>query len=178
MRYLPLTFLAASAATAPAFATQYLTPEQAQKLMFPEADSFRVQTLSLDAAQMKQVEQLAGVPARSVQWRVAAALKGDALLGYVVLDDVIGKFELISYAVGLNADASIRQVEILTYRESHGAEVRLPAWRRQFVGKSAKGGGLSLGGGIANISGATLSCTHITDGVRRIAAIAQVALAK
>lgn len=178
MRYLPLTLLAACAATAPAFATQYLSPEQAEKLMFPEADAFRSQPLALTGAQMAQVQALSGLPARSVQWRVVAAYKGGALLGYVVLDDVIGKFELISYAVGINPDASVRQVEILTYRESHGGEVRLPAWRRQFVGKTAKGGGLAVGAGVANISGATLSCTHVTDGVRRIAAVAQVALAK
>lgn len=178
MRYIPLTFLVAGAATAPAFATQYLTPEQAQKLMFPDADAFRPHPLALDAAQMRQVEQLSGLPARSVQWRVVDAYKGDALLGFVVFDDVVGKVELISYAVGVNPDASVRQVEILTYRESHGGEIRLPAWRRQFVGKTAKGGGLSIGSGIANISGATLSCTHVTDGVRRIAAVAQVALAK
>jgi len=176
MRYLPLTLLAA--ATAPALATQYLSPEQAQKLMFPEADAFRTQPLALTSAQMAQVQALSGLPARSVQWRVVAAFKGESLLGYVVLDDVIGKFELISYAVGINPDASVRQVEILTYRESHGGEVRLPAWRKQFVGKTAKGGGLTVGAGVANISGATLSCTHVTDGVRRIAAIAQVALAK
>lgn len=178
MRYVPLTLLVAGAASAPAFATQYLSPEQAQKLMFPEADAFKPHPLALDAAQMKQVEQLSGLPARSVQWRVVGAYKGDALLGYMVLDDVVGKFELISYAVGINPDASVRQVEILTYRESHGGEVRLAAWRRQFVGKTAKGGGLAIGSGIQNISGATLSCTHITDGVRRIAAVAQVALAK
>lgn len=178
MRYVPLTLLVAGAASAPAFATQYLSPEQAQKLMFPEADAFKPHPLALDAAQMKQVEQLSGLPARSVQWRVVGAYKGDALLGYMVLDDVVGKFELISYAVGINPDASVRQVEILTYRESHGGEVRLAAWRKQFVGKTAKGGGLAIGGGIQNISGATLSCTHIADGVRRIAAVAQVALAK
>jgi hypothetical protein len=178
MRYVPLTLLVAGAASAPAFATQYLTAEEAQKLMFPEADAFRPQPLALDAAQMQQVEQLSGLPARSVQWRVAGAYKGSALLGYVVLDDVVGKFELISYAVGINPDASVRQVEILTYRESHGGEVRLPAWRKQFVGKTAKGGGLKIGSGISNISGATLSCTHLSDGVRRIAAVAQVALAK
>jgi hypothetical protein len=178
MRYLPLTLLAAGVATAPAFATQYLSPEQAQKLMFPEADAFRSQPLALDSAQMAQVQALSGLPARSVQWRVVAAFKGASLLGYMVLDEVIGKFELISYAVGINPDASVRQVEILSYRESHGGEIRLPAWRHQFVGKTAKGGGLALGAGIANISGATLSCTHVTDGVRRIAAIAQVALVK
>ena len=145
--------------------------------MFPDASAFRDASLQLSADQMRQVEKLAGVPARSVNWRVFAALKGDAPLGYVILDDVIGKFELISYAVAVNPDASIRQVEILTYRESHGFEIRNAAWRKQFTGKSVQSG-LSVGEGIANISGATLSCTHVTDGVRRIAAIAQVALKK
>jgi len=178
MRYVPLTVLAACAVTAPAFATQYLSPEQAEKLMFPEADAFRPHPVALDTAQMHQVEQLSGLPTRSAQWRVVGAYKGDTLLGYMVLDDVIGKFELISYAVGLNPDATVRQVEILAYRESHGSEIRLPAWRRQFVGKSAKSGNLRIGAGIDNISGATLSSTHVTDGVRRIAAVAQVALAR
>ncbi len=169
--------LAAGAAAAPAFATQYLSVEQSQKVIFPEATSFRHQDIALSTAQMQQVEKLAGVPSRSVNWRVVAALKGEQLIGYVVLDDVVGKFELISYAVGLNPDASVRQVEILSYRESHGGEIRNPAWRRQFVGKRAQTG-IAIGEGIANISGATLSCTHVTDGVRRIAAIAQVVLAK
>ena len=59
--------------------------------------------------------------------------------------------------------------------ESHGGEVRLPAWRRQFVGKTAAAP-LQVGDDIANISGATLSCTHIAEGVRRIVAV--VALAR
>jgi hypothetical protein len=178
MRYFPLLPLGAALACASAFAAQYLSAEQAQKLMFPDATAFRAQDLALTLPQMQQVEKLSGLPARSVNWRVVTAYNGDTLLGYMVLDDVIGKFELISYAVGFNPDATVRQVEILTYRESHGGEVRLAAWRRQFVGKSASGGSLAIGEGIANISGATLSCTHLTDGVRRIAAIAQVGLRK
>jgi len=178
MRYRPLLPLGAVLLCAPAFATQYLTPEQAQKLMFPDATAFRPQEIALSLADMQQVQKLSGLAARSVNWRVVGAYNGEKLLGYMVLDDVIGKFELISYAVGVNPDATIRQVEILTYRESHGGEVRLPAWRRQFVGKSASGGGIAIGEGITNISGATLSSTHVTDGVRRIAAIAQVSLKK
>jgi Na+-translocating ferredoxin:NAD+ oxidoreductase RnfG subunit len=176
MHYVPLAVLAVAAA--PAFATEYLSAEEAQKLIFPEADAFRSQPLALQGAQMRAVEELSHLPARSVEWRVVGAYRGTELLGYVVLDEVVGKVELISYAVGINPDASLRQVEILTYRESHGGEVRLPAWRKQFAGKTAKAGGLTLGEGIDNISGATLSCTHLTDGVRRIAAVAQVALAK
>jgi Na+-transporting NADH:ubiquinone oxidoreductase subunit NqrC len=160
-----------------AYATQYLSVEQAQRVMFPDATAFKEANLQLTAEQMHQVEKLSGLPARSVAWRVFAAYRGDARLGYVVLDDVTGKFELISYAVAINPDASVKQVEILTYRESHGFEIKSPAWRKQFVGKTAQSG-IAIGEGIANISGATLSCTHVTDGVRRIAAIAQIALKK
>ena len=64
----------------------------------------------------------------------------------------------------------VKQIEILTYRESHGGEIRLPAWRRQFVGKTSAAP-LRIGDDIANISGATLSCTHLAEGVRRVVAI-------
>lgn len=176
MRAIQLTTLAlATAASGAAFATQYLTLEQAQHVMFPDATAFKDASLRLTVEQMRAVEKLAGLPARSVNWRVFSAYQGDTALGYVVLDDVIGKVELISYAVALNPDASVKQIEILAYRESHGFEIRNPAWRRQFAGKNAQSG-LEIGEGIQNISGATLSCTHVTDGVRRIAAIARVAL--
>jgi Na+-translocating ferredoxin:NAD+ oxidoreductase RnfG subunit len=112
---------------------------------------------------------------RSANWPVRVAKRGGATLGFVVTDDVIGKVELISYAVGIALDGSIKQVEILAYRESHGYEIRLPAWRRQFVGKGSEAA-LRVGDDIANISGATLSCNHVTDGVRRIVAV--VALAR
>jgi len=175
---LQLTALALTAsASSLAFATQYLSVEQAQHVLFPDATAFKAANLRLSAEQMREVEKLSGLPARSVDWRVYAAFRGDAALGYVVLDDVIGKFELISYAVAINPDASVKQIEILAYRESHGFEIRSPAWRKQFAGKTAQSG-LTIGEGIANISGATLSCTHVTDGVRRIAAIAQVALGR
>lgn len=166
-----------TAASSFAFATQYLTVGQAQRVMFPDATAFKYANLQLSTEQMRQVEMLSGLPARSVNWRVYAAYRDDIALGYVVLDDVIGKVELISYAVALNPDASVKQIEILAYRESHGFEIKSPAWRKQFVGKTAQAG-LAIGEGIANISGATLSCAHVTDGVRRIAAIAQAALKK
>ncbi len=102
------------------------------------------------------------------------ARKAGVALGHVVTDEVIGKTELIGYAVGLATDGTIKQVEILSYRESHGYEIRLPAWRRQFVGKGP-GASLRVGDDIANISGATLSCAHLTEGVRRIVAVVAMA---
>ena len=165
-----------AAAPASAFAIDYLTAEQAARLIFPDADAFEAHDLALDAAQLQQLEAQ-GVKPRSAQWAVRTARRGGATLGWVVTDAVIGKVELIDYAVGIGADGNVKQIEILSYRESHGHEVRLPAWRRQFAGKGP-GNAIKVGDDIANISGATLSCTHVTDGVRRIAAVDQVALVK
>ena len=166
--------LAAAALPTAAFAIDYLSAEQAAKLMFPDADAFDVRAVTLDAAQLQQLDAQ-GVRGRSANWSVQIAKRADATLGFVVTDRVIGKVELIDYAVGIALDGSIRQVEILSYRESHGFEIRLPAWRRQFIGKGSTST-LRAGDDIANISGATLSCNHVTDGVRRIVAV--VALAR
>ena len=171
---LATSVLAAAAVPATAFAVDYLSAEQAAKLMFPEADAFESRSLTLDAAQLQQLDA-SGVRARSANWSVQVARHGGTTLGFVVTDAVIGKVELINYAVGIALDGSVRQVEILAYRESHGFEIRLPAWRRQFAGKGPAAA-LHVGDDIANISGATLSCTHVTDGVRRIVAV--VALAR
>ena len=168
------TLAALASAPASAFAVDYLTLEQAAQLMFPDADRFDGREITLDAAQLQALEAQ-GVRGRSARWTVRIARHGAATLGVVVADAVIGKFELISYAVGIDGDGAIRQIEILSYRESHGGEIGLPAWRRQFVGKT-QAAPLRVGDDIANISGATLSCTHVTDGVRRIVAV--VALAR
>jgi Na+-translocating ferredoxin:NAD+ oxidoreductase RnfG subunit len=142
--------------------------------MFPDADRFEAREVALDAAQLQALDAQ-GIRGRSARWTLRIARRGDAVLGVVVADAVIGKFELISYAVGIDAGGAIRQIEILSYRESHGGEIRLAAWRRQFVGKTPAAP-LRVGDDIANISGATLSCTHVTEGVRRIVAV--VALAR
>jgi Na+-translocating ferredoxin:NAD+ oxidoreductase RnfG subunit len=161
--------LAATLAPASAFAVEYMSAQLAERTMFPEADSFVPHEIAFDAALLAELDA-AGVRARSARWTVVAAQHAGQTLGYVVIDEVIGKFELITYAVGLGPEGAVRQIEVLAYRESHGQEIRLAAWRRQFVGKTAASP-LRVGEDIANISGATLSCTHVTEGVRRIVAI-------
>lgn len=167
---------AAAAATLPltAYAVDYMSPQQAQQALFPQADHFEVREIKLDAAQMQTFASRYGVPARSASWKVLEASQAGKRLGWVVIDNVVGKFELITYAVGVAADGSIKQVEILSYRESHGGEIRLPAWRQQFVGKAAQSP-IKIGADIANISGATLSCTHVTEGIKRIAGLIETA---
>lgn len=168
VQWLPLIPVAAlSSAIAPVHAVQYATAEEAARRAFPEATAFKERDIQLTADEMKALPADAGVAARAVRFRALTAVQGDKPIGVVVLDAVIGKFDLIDYAVGIDPSGKLRSVEILAYRESHGYEVRLPAWRKQFVGKD-KRDKLRVSEDINNISGATMSATHVTDGVRRI----------
>jgi Na+-transporting NADH:ubiquinone oxidoreductase subunit NqrC len=162
-------------AAAPAFAAQYLTTEAAQKLMFPRASAFVTHPVRLDDAQRNAVEKIAGVRMRYPEQPVWQVLEDGKPAGWFVLDEVYGKHEFITYAVALDATGAVSGVEILEYRETHGGQVRNPKWLAQFDGKRY-GAPLKLDNDIQNISGATLSCRHIAEGVRRVLAIHQVAL--
>jgi len=135
-----------------AHATTYLTVAQAQQALFPEA--------SFTPVELGRAK------------RVWLASRG----GWFIIDEVLGKHELITYAVALDAQGRVRGVEILDYRESHGGEIRDPRWRAQFAGKAARDP-LALDRDIRNISGATLSCRHVTDGVKRILKLYETELA-
>ena len=134
-------------AASPAYAVRYLSIEEAQKEAFPSATHFS--------------EVQAG--------RVWKAEAGGKVVGFFVFDRVVGKHLFIDYAVALTPAGAVHKVEILEYRESYGGDVRSPSWLAQFVGKTS-GSALKINGDIRNIAGATLSSTHITEGVKRILA--------
>jgi Na+-translocating ferredoxin:NAD+ oxidoreductase RnfG subunit len=160
-----------SALVAPStFAVQYLNVEQAQKAIFP-GKTFTPAPVKLTSSQRKAIVQTSGVRALHDEqqvWRVGGG-------GWFIVDEVVGKHEFITYAVGLNADGSVKQIEIMDYRETYGGQIRDQKWRAQFVGKTSKST-LRLDSDIKNISGATLSCRHITDGVKRLLAFYEIAL--
>lgn len=163
---------------APAFAAVYLEPAQARAALWPAAARFEPVALDLDAAALARIGERAGtrVHARFAPKVERAADATGVPLGWVVFDAVVGKFELIDYAVGLDAQGTVTGVEVLVYRESHGAEIRNAAWRRQFVGRRGPER-MRFEDEIRNLSGATLSCRHLTEGVQRIGALHAVVLA-
>jgi hypothetical protein len=170
MRHVHWLWLPVAAVSTPVLATTYLSVEQAQRLMFPGARLAEA-PVALSDADAAAVARAAGTVVPHREFRVWRADGG----GFFVLDEVVGKHELITYAVALAADGTVRQVEILAYREAYGYEIRNERWRRQFVGQHP-GAPLRIDREIQNISGATLSCTHLTEGVARILALYDVAL--
>ncbi len=166
----PWMWLPVAAISTTAYATTYFTTEQAQQAIFP-GQMMTAASITLNDAQAKQIERAAGVRVRLREVKAWKVQDG----GVFVLDEVVGKHEFITYAVGIDAAGRVIGVEIIDYRESYGYEVRNADWRAQFIGKSSADP-LQLTRDIRNISGATLSCKHVTDGIKRVLATYVTAL--
>lgn len=165
--------MAALTVVAPLYASAkiYVSTEHAQKILYPGATLTQTPFVISEALQQQMTKSSS----------VRHPFRGDRIWrtqdgNWFIIDEVIGKHELITYAIAIRQDGSVKGVEILEYVESYGYEVADATWRQQFVGKRASDP-LKLGNDIQNISGATLSSKHITDGVKRILTFYQAALA-
>jgi|SRR5436190_3363114 len=164
-----LSWLFVTLSTREALAERYLSLAEAQRVCFPQAGEFEAQTIRSTAEESKAIEQKSGAKVRDRESRIWLARKGTNLLGVLMLDHVLGKHEVIEYAVAVSPEGAVLQVEILEYREHYGGEIRNAKWREQFKGKTGASK-LKLNEDIYNISGATISCRNVTDGVRRVLA--------
>jgi len=156
-------------------AADYLTIDVAQKEFFPNAQSFEPVLISLTPDQKNAVVKLAGPQPPHGTLRIWSAVSDGVVVGYVFFDEVIGRSDYISYATAIDANGALKAIEVLSYRESHGAEIRNAAWRAQFANKNDLAQ-LEFRIDIKNISGATLSSEHVTQGVRWLYALWQTAL--
>ncbi|GAP65388.1 FMN-binding protein [Mizugakiibacter sediminis] len=171
MRWRSLAPAPALLVLAPAYAADYMSVAQAQAEFFP-GETLQPMPLTLDEATRKAMFAASGVHLEFDAGRVWRAPRG-----FFVVDEVVGKHEKIKYAVALDTRGAVKGIEVLTYSETYGGQVRNADWRAQFVGKTPADR-LELGRDIRNISGATLSCKHLTQGVKRVLALYDLVLAK
>lgn len=159
----------------PAFSADYLSAEKAQKLLFPDATQFVQHLVKLSDKHKDTIKHLSGKRQRWDEQKIWQVKKGDQQLGWFIVDDVVGKHEFITYGLAVTSEGEVIGIEIMSYRETHGDEVREQEWRQNFVGKTLDDP-FKLQKDIPNISGATLSCRNLTDGVKRILALQKVVL--
>jgi Na+-translocating ferredoxin:NAD+ oxidoreductase RnfG subunit len=168
----PLLIIGLAAATAPIFAHAkiYVSIEQAQKALFPNKSLVKNPIIITDELQDK-MRSASSIRHPFQGDRIWKAADGS----WFIVDEVVGKHEMITYAVALSPSGAVAGIEILDYVESYGYEVAEAQWRKQFVGKTAADP-IKLNQDIQNIGGATLSCKHLTDGVKRVAVLYDIAL--
>lgn len=162
-----------------AYAISYLNTEEAQKVIFSEATEFRKLSLEISDNEIADIEKISEASFEERELKIWQVFNKSEIVGYFIVDEVWGKHEYITYALGITISGEVKGLEIMDYREAHGMEVIDPIWRKNFNAlKASEPEKVNLNNSIPNISGATMSCKHITDGVRRNLILFQKTLKK
>ncbi len=149
--------------------TVYLSPADALKIIFPSS-TYQKETKTLTEEQKIALEKQLGAKLSKTEWEFTIAKTGKKMDGITLIDNEIGKTEPITFMTALLPDGSIKDVEILVYREAYGSEVTGKGFLKQFNSKK-QSDPLILGKDISNVTGATLSSRAITRGVKRAVAL-------
>jgi len=156
----PASLIAAS----PVMADEYLTFDQARTLLFP-GSSFTPVSFSLSDEMVATLQQTAHVTVLNRNREVRAFYISGG--GILFIDQVPGHDDWITYAVALNDQGIVKGIEIMECVERFD-QIRMASWRAQFAGKKHATFNKDK---VTEISGTTLSSTHIADGVARILAV-------
>lgn len=138
--------------------------------IFPQGTSIQEKTLWLSESDKAFVRRVSRLPFDADHLPYVVVSDTARAVGYAFVDDVKGLHEMITYLAALNADGTVRAVEVLVYRESYGGEIRNDRFRGQFTGKSIQDP-IRVGSDIRNVAGATISTNAISAGVRKILAL-------
>ena len=171
LRCVVVSFLLFGALVLPGFAEEekvldvqvYLTKKQALEIAFPGADKIDKERKWLKEGDAEAIRSLFGEKIHENRFTYYVGKKGGKPMGYMVIDHIIGKSFPITFMVVLNVDGTVRDVEVMVYREPRGWEVRYPTFMSQFFGMNAAADFREIN----SITGATLSVRAITKGVKK-----------
>ena len=148
----------------------YLTKKQAFEIAFPGADEIKKERLWPTKEEIRAIEEIYMYKIYETRFTFYTGIKNGKSMGSMLIDNIIGKSFPITFMTVLNTDGTVRDVEIMVYREPQGWEVRYKSFRSQFYGKDTS----SNSNEILSISGATLSVRAIKSGVYKAMAAYKV----
>lgn len=91
--------------------------------------------------------------------------KDGNILGYTITQRLTSRSGQFTTAIHVSPDMRIMRAEVLTYNRERGSEVRSADFSRQFVDKGVDDP-LQIGKDLDAVTGATMSCSAMADGVR------------
>lgn len=142
----------------------FYSEQQIKATLFPSSDLVE-HPVTVDRDLLKEIKRATSARLMSKSLKVWEVREQGELTGWLFNAEVLGKHENILYALAVDTSGKITRLEVMEYLETHGGEVAEEHWRSQFYAK-ALNDPLKLGKDIDNISGATLSCRHLTDGIK------------
>ena len=146
----------------------YYTADEARHRIFPDAVEFERERRVIPGHVKANLERHLGRPFAEDSLDVFLGYDAERdLLGYAVLSDEIGKYQPITFMVGVTPDFRVQDAAVLVYRETRGAEVRHSRFLRQYRNKTSRDP-IRINRDIVNITGATLSVRALNFGVRKL----------
>jgi len=149
----------------------YLTKKEAFALAFPGADQIEKEKKWLTDTQREAIGKILGEEYKERRLTYYFGLNEEGRpSSAMIIGNEIGRSYPITFMVVINPDGTVKDVEIMVYREPHGWEVRFESFLSQFFGRGAG----SPFDDINNITGATLSVRSMTRGIKKAVAEFQV----
>jgi Na+-translocating ferredoxin:NAD+ oxidoreductase RnfG subunit len=145
----------------------YFTEEEAAKVMFPDSEHIRRETLTLTAEKKDLIEQRIGWTFPETSFPVYMGETQGKIDGYAIVQNTIGKHRPITYMVGVDPEGEVTNFEVLVYREARGNEIAKKRFNYQYQGKDVQDP-IRINRDIINISGATMSVRSASAGVKRV----------
>jgi hypothetical protein len=146
----------------------FLKAEEAPRQLFADVSEVNERSIPLTTALQARIVALMGRPPSLWEpaYRIFTAKHGEAVLGFMVVVEEIGKHRPITFAVGIDPDGAVHDLAVLAYREAYGGEVRERRFLTQYAGRTASAP-LQPYRDIHNISGATLSVQSTGRAVKK-----------
>lgn len=145
----------------------FLTLDQALKAVFPDADQIKQEIIQLSVEARERIAKAIGHLVHEQDFVVYQGFKQNELLGYAIVGEEIGKFRPITSIVMVGLDGKVKDVAVMVYRESHGADVKRKRFLHQYKGKGVKDP-IRINRDIASVSGATISVHAMNAQVRKV----------
>lgn len=158
-------------ATAASAATTYWTTPALLKHFFKGSERVRaVEVLGSELAQ-------AGMMASKGKYLVYVGQTGDRVDGFAVVDDEKGQHMPITFGFLFDLQGRVKDVQVMTYREPYGDEIRDRRFLGQLVGKGTQDA-LKPGVDVDGVTGATISVRATTIAARRALVLCEIARRK
>ena len=154
----------------------FYAKEEALRAAFPEAEVIDKHTFFLTDEQKKQAENLARARLESKLVTVYSGKRGQRLLGYAMIDVHTVRTLPEAVMVVLSPEGLVTSTLILAFYEPQEYRPN-ERWLKQFDQRTLTPD-LRVGGGLAGITGATLTARGVTEAVRKALAVYQVLIAK
>lgn len=161
------------------YAFVLLTKDEALKDVLGPDSEIAMETKELAGEKLSKVKERLGgelvhYEAQSESAKVEAkttidfyfSKKNGQKTGVAIIDEEAGKWGPVVFIIGLDPQARVTQVRVMSYQEKRGRPIARLSFLRQYQGKSSKSF-LRVGRDITGISGATVSSVAATFAVKK-----------